>query len=169
MLGVAHFEGEAAEGYAVPGGLDAGAEDVDVLVGEDPGDVAQEPGAVEGFYLDRYQEDAGVAWGPVDGDHALALGVGEVFQVDAVGAVDGDAVAVGDEALDLVAGDRGAALGQADPDVGDALDLDARVAGGAGPRDLGRLGRDGGDLGEVLTRGRAAADRADQLGRSTAR
>src|SRR5262249_38136334 len=140
------------------------AQDVYVLVGQDPRDVAEEARAVEGFDLDRDQEYARVAWGPVDRDHALALGVGQVLQVHAVRAVDRDAVAVGDEALDLVAGDRGTALGQADPDIGHALDLDARVARGAAPQRLRGLGRDRGDLGQVLLGARGAADGADEAG-----
>ena len=135
-----------------------------MLVGQDPGYVRQQAGAVQGLYLDRYQEDARVAWGPVNGDHAFALGIGQVFQVDAVATVDGDAVAVGDEPLDLVAGDGGTALRQADPYIGDALHLDARVARGAGPGDLRDLGRDRGDLGEVLLGADHAADRANQAG-----
>src|ERR1700689_3257844 len=51
VLGVAHLEGEAAERYAVAGGLDAGRQDVDVLVGQDAGDVGGHPGAGERLHL----------------------------------------------------------------------------------------------------------------------
>ncbi len=47
MLGVAHLEGEAGRRHPVAGGLDGRGQDVDVLVGQDTGDVREEPGAVQ--------------------------------------------------------------------------------------------------------------------------
>ena len=73
MLGVAHLEGEAGGGDAVAGGLDGRGEDVDVLVGQDAGDVRQEPGAVQGLDLDRDQEHRGLRRRPLDVEDALGL------------------------------------------------------------------------------------------------
>src|SRR5205807_9753930 len=80
-------------------------------------------------------------------------------QVHAVDPVDGHAVAMGDEADDLVAWHRGTAPGQPDPYVRRAVDLDARVPGRPRGR---RLGRQRG-LGQFLLRAVDAADRLDQL------
>ena len=71
-------------------------------------------------------------------------------------AVHRDAVAAGDEAEDVVAGHRGAAAGQLDPDVATALDDDTGVAVRGG----GRAARcRGGGLGDVLARALLAAER----------
>src|SRR6185436_14510451 len=57
MLGVAHLESEPARGDPVTGGGDRGGQDVHVVVRQDPGDVGQQPGPIEGLDLDGDQED----------------------------------------------------------------------------------------------------------------
>ena len=56
MRRVGHLEGEAALGDPVAAGGDRGRQDVDVDVGQHPGDVAEQPGPVQGLDLDRDQE-----------------------------------------------------------------------------------------------------------------
>ena len=143
MLGVAHLEGEAGGGDPVAGGLDGRRQDVDVLVGQDAGDVRQQPGPVQRLDLDGDQEDRGLGGRPLDLEDALGL-LRQRVDVDAVAAVHRDAAAAGDEADDRVAGHGRAAAGQLDPDVVDALDDHARVgvgcaACGAAARRAGRV------------------------------
>src|SRR4029450_9453858 len=103
----------------------------DVVVGEDLGDVAQQLGPVEGLDLDGDREHARPRGVPLDLDDAVLVAA-QVVGVGAVAPVDADPVAAGDEADDRVAGHRGAAAGQLDPDVVDALD-DHAPAGRLGP------------------------------------
>ena len=65
---------------------------------------------------------------PVRAEMDLHLILRQIQHIDAVAAVNGDAAAPGDEALDLVAGHRIAALGEADRQVVHSLDHDAAVA-----------------------------------------
>ncbi|SIJ70792.1 Uncharacterised protein [Mycobacteroides abscessus subsp. abscessus] len=93
-------------------------------VGEHLRDVREQSRAVEGFDLDLDEVDAARLLPPGDLDHAL----GFAFEGDDIGTVDpvdGDSRAAGDEADDLVPGHRGAAAGEFDEDVVDALDDDA--------------------------------------------
>jgi len=138
VLGVTHLEREPAERDPVPAGGHGSGQDVDVLVGQHPGHVGEQPGPVQRLDLDGDQEDRALGWRPVHVDHPLALGFGQVNQVHAVDPVHGHSVAVGDEADDLVARHRGAAPGQPHPHVRRAADLDARVPGRPGLRRLGR-------------------------------
>ena len=130
MLGIAHLEGELADRHPVSRGGHRGAEDVDVLVGQGPGDVGQQAGPVEGLDLDGHQEDRVVARRPAHLHQAVGLRL-ELHDVGAVGAVHGHAVPPGDEADDLVAGHRGAAPRQAYPDIVVARDDHARAPPGA--------------------------------------
>ena len=66
---------------------------------------------------------------PVDLDQAGGVVAHQRHRVGAVGAVDADAAATGDEADDLVAGHRRAALGQAHEHVVEPLDVDADLVG----------------------------------------
>ena len=109
-----------------------------MLVGQHPRDVREQPGAVEGLDLDGDEERGGAGGLPVDLQDALRLLL-EVAGVGAVVAVDADAAGAGDEAEDGVAGDRGAAAGELDPDVVDAEDLDAGVEAAVRVRE-GRVG-----------------------------
>ncbi len=158
MLGVAHLEGEAGGGDAVAGGLDGRGEDVDVLVGQDPGDVRQKAGAVQRLDLDGDQEDRRLGGRPLDVQDPLRL-PGQRVDVDAVGAVHRDAVAAGDEADDGVARHRRTTAGQLDPHIVDALDDHTRIGAGTalGPRP------DRGGLGDVLGGLVLPAERLHQL------
>ena len=159
VLGVAHLEGEARGGDPVAGGLHGRREDVDVLVGQDTGDVRQQARAVQGLDLDGDQEDRGLGRRPLDFEDPLGL-LGQRVHVHAVRPVHRDAAATGDEADDGVAGDGRTAAGQLDPDVVDALDDHTRVgvlaALAAAPRGRRRLG-------DVLVGGLLAAERLHQL------
>src|SRR5438309_1275113 len=64
---------------------------VDAVLRHDRRDVAHEPLAIPGFDLDRDWIEMRRLGVPVDGDHPIA--VLRVDGVDAVGAVDGDALA----------------------------------------------------------------------------
>ena len=89
-----------------------------------------------------------VAFGAqVDGHDAVGL-LPQRRDVDAVGAVHGDAVPAGHEPEHVVAGHGRAAAGELHPDVVVAVDHDAGVALRA--RLAGRDARRGDDLGEVL-------------------
>ena len=128
-----------------------------MLVGQDAGDIRKQAGAVERLDLDRNQEDEAS-----DGAHSTSIirsgSVAQVREVQAVGAMHGDAGSAGDEAQDLVARYRGAALGQAHPDVGCALDPTPESLAAPGLRRGDFGGMD--DLGQVLLRAGRAADRA---------
>jgi Domain of Unknown Function (DUF349) len=75
VLGIAHLEREAADRHPVPAGRHRGGQDVDVLVGQHPGHVGEQPGPVERLHLDGDQEHRALGRGPVDLDHPLALGL----------------------------------------------------------------------------------------------
>ena len=95
-----------------------------MLVRQAPGDVGEQPVAVQRLDLDRHQERAQRRRRPLDLDDPLG-DLEQLGGVRAVGAVDRDAGTAGDEAEDRVAGHRGAALGQLDQQVVGALDHDA--------------------------------------------
>jgi hypothetical protein len=111
MLGVPHLEREPADRHPIPAGRHRRGQDVDVLVREHPGHVGEQPGPVERLHLDGHQEHRAVARCPVDLDHPLLLGAGQVDDVHAVHPVHGHAMTVGDEAGDLVSRHRGTAPG----------------------------------------------------------
>ena len=124
---VAHLEREVQLRHPVARGRHGGGEDVDAVVRDDPGDVGEQPRAVERLDLELHEEDAARRRRPLDLDDLLGLGEQGVG-VGAVPAVHGHAVAPRDEAQDVVAGHRSAAAGQLDPHVGHVLDDDAGVA-----------------------------------------
>jgi len=159
VLGIPHLEREPADRHPIPAGRHGRGQDVDVLVRKHPGHVGQQPGPVERLHLDGHQEHRAVARRPVDLDHPLLLGTGQVHDIHAVHPVHGHAMTVGDEAGDLISRHRGAAPGQAHPCVRRAVDLDAWVSRGPGLGFLGRQRR----LGQVLLGPGEATDRPDQL------
>src|SRR5690606_20884143 len=112
-------------------------QDVDVLVGEHPGDVGQQAGAVQRFDLQRDKEHRVPRGLPFHLDETVGV---EVFDVPAVVAVDGDPGPAGNESDDGVPGHGGTALGQAHPHVRIALDDHSRVACGPFPRHPDRGG-----------------------------
>jgi hypothetical protein len=159
VLGIPHLEREPADRHPIPAGRHGRGQDVDVLVRKHPGHVGQQPGPVERLHLDGHQEHRAVARRPVDLDHPLLLGTGQVHDIHAVHPVHGHAMTVGDKAGDLISRHRGAAPGQAHPCVRRAVDLDAWVSRGPGLGFLGRQRR----LGQVLLGPGEATDRPDQL------
>ena len=100
-------------------------EDVDVVLRQDLGDVAEQLRAVECLDVDADDVGAGRVVIPLDLDHAVGLTL-QAHRVRAVGAVHRDAAAPRDEAHDLVAGHRRAATRQADHHVVEPLDVHAR-------------------------------------------
>ena len=86
-----------------------------MLVGQRPGDVGQQPVPVQRLDLDRDQERARRRSGAQHTSTSRSGARSQVVGVDAVGPVHRDPVVAGDEADDLVAGHRRAALGQLDP------------------------------------------------------
>ena len=84
-------------------------------------------GTVERLDLDRHRVVAGRVVVPLDLDDAVGL-TPQAHRVRAVGAVHRDATTTGDEAHDLVAGNRRAATREPDHDVVEALDVHADVA-----------------------------------------
>src|SRR5690554_3217845 len=145
LADVADLDGQRHAGAMIGAvGAGADADDVDLLVGEHRRDVAQQALAVQRLDLDVDRVAGVAAVVPADLDHALALLLGEPVQGRAVGAVDGDPLAAGDEAGDGVARDRLAALRHAGEQVADAVDADvalAVAAGLAGPGMQDLLGR----------------------------
>ncbi len=125
---VAHLEREAVAHDAVGQGLHAAADDVDARIRERAREVLEQVVAVE--RLDHELDPEGHAPEPLPVHLGEALGVlHEGAGVLAVAAVDGDALAEGDVAHDVVAGDGLTALGHADHDVAHAFDGDPEVAG----------------------------------------
>src|SRR5581483_10081809 len=103
VAGVRQLEVEVQRGHPVSGGVRRAGDDVDVVVGQHLGHVAQQLGPVERLDLDGDDPAARALPVPLRVDQAGAL-AGEAGGVGAVGPVDGDAPAAGDEADDLVAG-----------------------------------------------------------------
>ena len=99
-------------------------EDVHVVLRQHVGDVAEQLRTVERLDLDPDDVVARRVVVPVDLDHAVGLAL-QAHRVRAVGAVDRDAAAAGDEAHDLVAGHRRAAPREAHHHVVEALDVHA--------------------------------------------
>jgi hypothetical protein len=98
-------------------GLHGCRQDVDVVIGDHPGDVREQPVAVEGLDLEWYEENAARLTGPTSTSMSRSrLRRSESALVQSL-AVDRHAVATGDEADDGVAGHRGAAAGELDPHV----------------------------------------------------
>ena len=102
---------------------DVGGHDVDLVLGHDLGDVAQQAGPVVGLDPDRDRVGLGRRRLPLDVDEPADLALVEHGRARLE--MDGHALAAGDEADDRVARDRVAALGEADEQVADALDPDA--------------------------------------------
>ena len=106
------------------------------------GNIEQHSRPVVGDDLQGRREGAALGGGPGDVDPAVRrLGVHGGAGIRAVPAVDGYAVALGDEADDVVARDRRAAAGELDHAVFDVLDHDAGILGvvPAGRLDLQQL------------------------------
>ena len=126
VAGVGQLELEAHLGDAVAAGVGAARDDVDVLLAERVGDVAQQARTVEGDHLDTGPEDRlGAVAVPIDVDQPRRLLAHQALGVGAVGAVHRHAAAAGDEADDVVAGHRRAAPRQAHQDVVEPLDVHA--------------------------------------------
>jgi hypothetical protein len=141
MLGIPHLEREPADRHPIPAGRHGRGQDIDVLVRKHPGHVGEKPGPVERLHLDGHEEHRAVARRPVDLDHPLLLGVGQVHDIHAVHPVHGHAMTVGHEAGDLISRYRGTAPGQAHPDVRRTVDLDTRISRRPRLRFLGRQRR----------------------------
>ena len=132
---------------AVWSGLDLNGrgDDVDLVLGDDLGDVVEQAGPVVGLDADRDRVGLGRRRLPLDVDEPRDLAL--VHDRRAGLEVDGHALAAGDEADDRIARDRVAALREPDQQVADALDPDAagprRDVGGAtvGSADLARRRR----------------------------
>src|ERR1700716_3888590 len=88
--------------------LHFGAGEVDLALGDDGRDVAQQPGAVPGFDLDADRVELAAARVPIDRDDALL--VGDVHDVLAARAMHRDPLAPGDIAADRITGHGFAAL-----------------------------------------------------------
>jgi hypothetical protein len=101
-------------------------DDVDPGLGEGPRQILEQAVAIPRVDLDLDLEPGLVLAVPADRDEALRV-LAQGGDVRAVVAVDGDPPAEADVPDDRVAGDRAAALGEAQRDVGDALDLDAEL------------------------------------------
>ena len=141
MLGVPHLEREPADRHPIPAGRHGRGQDIDVLIRQHPGHVGEQPGPVERLHLDGHEEHRAVAWRPVDLDHPLLLGAGQVDDIHAVHPVHGHAMTVGDEAGDLISRHRSAASGQSHPGGRRTVDLDTWVSWRPRLRLLGRQGR----------------------------
>src|SRR5690606_27295018 len=113
---IAHLEREAALGDAIAARHHRGGEDVQVLVGQDPGDVAEQPGPVQRLDLDLHEEQALRVRRPVDLHHPVGL-AGQVRDVVTVAAVYRDPRTPGDEPDDRVPRHRSAAPRQLHPQV----------------------------------------------------
>ena len=155
---VTHLEGKAQQGNPVATGLHSGREDVDPAVGQGPSHIGQQPVAVQGLDDELHEEDTAGRGRPVDLDDLLAVAE-QILGIWAVASMHRDAVAARDKPDDVVAGDRGAAAGQFDPDVGQVAHHNARVTGASwsvagGSRDRG--------LGEILARALFPADRSQE-------
>src|SRR3990172_1719439 len=130
LLDATEDAGELADGCDLEGGMhdrhvvrpdrDARREDVDLGLGDDLGDVAEEAGPVVG--LDPDGDGVGLRWRrlPLDLDEPADLALVDDRRAGAE--VDGHALAPGDEALDRVARDRMAAAGEADEEIPHPLD-----------------------------------------------
>src|SRR3954470_23156743 len=105
-----------------------GLDDVDARLGEGSREVLEQAVAVPRVDLDLDLEAGLVVAVPGDGHEALRV-LAQGGHVRAVVAVDRDAAAEADVANDRVAADGTAALGEAQWDVGDALDADAELRG----------------------------------------
>src|ERR1700681_2799126 len=105
--------------------LHFGPGEVDLALGDDRRDVAQQPGAVPGFDLDSDRVQLPAAGVPLDLDDAFL--VGDVQDVLAAGSMDRDPLATGDIAADWIARHRIAAL--CDLREHPALTLDANLTG----------------------------------------
>jgi hypothetical protein len=155
VLRVAHLEGEPRDRQPVARGVHRGGEDIDVVLGEHPGDIGEQALAVQRLDLDLHQEHAGLGGCPSDIDDPVGAFT-QFRHVAAVGAVHRHARAPGDEPDDGIRRDRGAAPGELDPDIADPDDGNAGVRM-LRPLDRGREGRLG-----LLDR-LASAEQADQV------
>src|SRR5699024_4606921 len=104
-----------------------------------------------------HQEHGVSPTGPLNLDHALRLFL-ERLDVVAVRAVNGNTLPAGNESDNLIAGNRRTTLGQFDPNVVNALHLDAGVSG-AGTTRLPRTRQ----LGHILLVCVRAAYRLDKF------
>src|SRR3954453_22197714 len=122
--GVPHLDHEAILDHRVHD-CAAGLEDVDPGLGEGPGEVFEQAGAVPRIHLQLYAQRRRAVPLPLDLREALRV-AHQCAYVRAVLVVDGDALPKRDVADDVVAGNRPAALGKSQhPVVGHAVDADA--------------------------------------------
>src|ERR671930_764215 len=99
VAGVGQLEVEVERGHPVGGGVGGAGDDVDVVLGQHLGHVAQELGPVERLDLDRDDPAARALPVPLDLDEPGAL-AGEAGGIGAVGPVHRYAPTAGDEADD---------------------------------------------------------------------
>src|SRR5260370_21529553 len=102
--------------------LDVGAAEVDLRLGDDAGDVTEQPGAIPGLDLDGHRVELPGAALPLHLDHPRR--VDGVDDVDAARAVDADPLATGDVAANRFAGQGFAALGDDGEHVADVAHPD---------------------------------------------
>src|SRR3954447_19674695 len=125
MAGIGELELEPHLRNAVATGVRAARHDVDVLLAERVGDVAQQTRAIEGDHFDARPEDGLRAVAvPIDVDQPRRLVAHQALGVGAVRAMHRHATAACDEADDVVAGNGRATSRQSDEDVVEALDMD---------------------------------------------
>lgn len=115
------FEGERAHRDSVPSGRHGCRKDLDLLFGDRPGDVGEQPGSVQRLHL-NHEHLARARSRPARGDDALGLCLHRVLQILAVRTVDRDAMTSGHEPADRIAIRRGAALGQPGQHAGRTVD-----------------------------------------------
>src|SRR5699024_9552496 len=121
MAGIAHLAHELRRCYPRPRGANGRGADIHMGVSERLRDIGEQPGPVAGFDLDLDEIDSAGLLPPFDLDHAFGFAF-EGGDVRAVDAVDGHSRTAGDEAEDLVSGNRGAAAGEFDEHIVDAFD-----------------------------------------------
>jgi len=107
-------------------GLGVDREHVDFFVGQQAGDVAQQPGAFVRDDVDVHRVGLATVCTPAHFDQALFALVVMTQGVGAILAVDGDPLSARDEANDGIARQRIAAPGHAREQIADTLDADAR-------------------------------------------
>src|SRR5437899_9208740 len=144
LLQIRHFHHEVVDAAPVVGDRDFGLRDVPVLRGNGACDLRQQPGTVTPDVhsdADRTGRRLVLLDVPFNVDQPLPI-EDALGHRQAVAGVDGEAAPAGDEADDLVTGERIATSGEANQQVVHAADADALLGLGlarAEPRLLGRL------------------------------
>src|SRR3954454_1183084 len=124
MAGVGQLELEPHLGDAVTTGVGAARHDVDVLLAERVGNVAQQTGTIKGDHFDAGPEDGlGTVTVPIDVDQPRRLIAHQTLGVGAIGAMHRDTAAPCHEADDVVAWNRRAASRQPHEDVVEPFDM----------------------------------------------